>query len=60
MAVLGKNGLGWRREARIGSAKAPTATATTSGLRRGSQTTVEPQVGQNRKLTGKPLSDGRS
>ena len=42
-----------------GSAKAPTATPIASGLRSGSQNTVDPQCGQKWKFTAKPLSASR-
>jgi hypothetical protein len=57
----------WRRSCQTdcvgagndGSPKAPTATATSSGLRSASQNTVEPQSGQKWNTTPCPLSDGR-
>ena len=44
---------------KFGSAKAPAATAVSSGARCGFQNTVEPQSGQKWKITGNPLSPTR-
>jgi hypothetical protein len=42
-----------------GSAKQPTATATTVGFRDGYQKTVEPHAPQKWNVTGNPLSESR-
>src|SRR5262245_8599669 len=45
--------------AKLGSANDPTATAIRPGSASASQYTVEPHVGQNRNVTGRPVSDSR-
>lgn len=44
----------------VGSAKAPTATQTTSGRAERLQNTVEPQLGQKLKVVVEPLSASRA
>jgi hypothetical protein len=45
---------------KFGSANAPTATPTRSGIRAGSQYTFDPHRPQKWNLTGKPVADSRS